>query len=51
MNLSCDKRCGIIGTLANLKCRGCFGIEVNSETKGECDCKVTMNLNRVWVWE
>jgi hypothetical protein len=51
MNLSCDKRCGFIRMLANLRCPGCFGIEVNPETKGGCDCKITINPEKIWGWE
>lgn len=52
MNLSCDKRCSIMNTLINLKCRGCFGVEVNREAEGgACDCKITINSEKTWGWD
>jgi len=54
MSLACDKRCGLMGMLANLRCRGCFGVEANTaDTNGkvDCDCKVTINSEKIWVWE
>jgi hypothetical protein len=51
MNLSCEKRCGLIRILANLRCPGCFGIAVNPEATGGCECKITINPNKIWGWE
>ncbi len=51
MNLSYEKRCDFIKMLANLRCPGCFGVAVNVDERERCDCRVTINSNRIWGWE
>jgi len=52
MNISCEKRCGIINTIMDLRCRGCFDVDVNREAEGSgCDCKITIKSDRVWGWD
>lgn len=51
MSLTCEKRCRLIKMLANVKCPGCFGIETKADEKGQCDCRLTLNSESIWVRE
>jgi hypothetical protein len=51
MSLTCEKRCRLIKMLANFKCPGCFGIETKADEKGQCDCRLTLNSESLWLRE
>jgi hypothetical protein len=52
MKLTCEKRCRLIKMLANFKCPGCFGVEVIANEKGNCDCRLTRDSERIWArWD
>jgi hypothetical protein len=51
VNIMCEKRCSLIRMFANLRCSDCFDIKASVDEKNQCDCRVTVNPDRIWGWD
>ncbi len=51
MDISCKQRCDFVRILADLICPNCIEVKANLNEKDRCDCRLTIDPERMWQWE